>query len=81
MERPSPARRPLGSTKRRPSTQSAPDSAILLAQLQAWAERENRRRDRAAKRERMTASYHPNGKREVARRLRQIAAGQLRISA
>jgi hypothetical protein len=35
---------------------------------------------RALKRDQKQASYKPNGKREVARRLRQIAAGQLKVT-
>jgi hypothetical protein len=39
-----------------------------------------RKHMRAVKRERKMAAYKPNGKREVARRLRQIAAGQLEVT-
>lgn len=47
------------------------------------AERENRRYNRVAKRDRKSGEYYAaglNGKRAVARRQRQIAAGSLRVS-
>lgn len=49
--------------------------------LPQWLRTKWRQRERAAKRERKHAAFRPNGKREVARRRRQIACGQLRVSA
>ena len=40
-----------------------------------------RAQQRALKREQRHAKFQPNGKREVARRARQIERGQLRVSA
>lgn len=58
-----------------PSIQSSP---IFVPE---WLKRLRRKQERAAKREVKHASFHPNGSREVERRRRQIAVGQLRVSA
>lgn len=57
--------------------------AFLVGQLQTIARRIERQHARAAKREGKAQAYARvglNGKRAVARRLRQIAAGQLQVS-
>lgn len=46
-----------------------------------WIRRRWRQRQRAARREAKHAEFRQNGKREVERRQRQIARGQLRVSA
>jgi hypothetical protein len=58
--------------------------AVTAAGIFEAAHRENRRRDRWAKRTRLNAQYHKhglNGPRAIARRQRQIEAGRLQVSA
>lgn len=53
---------------------------IEADKLPSWETRLRIKMKRAAKRDAITTTFKPNGKREVARRLRQIAAGQLKVT-